>query len=41
MTVPISQSALIVIDVQDSFKARPRWEQRSNPSFESNLTKLV
>lgn len=41
MTVPISQSALIVIDVQDSFKAGSRWEQRSNPSFESNLTKLV
>jgi nicotinamidase-related amidase len=41
MTVPISQSALIVIDVQDSFKQGARWQKRSNPSFEANLTKLI
>jgi nicotinamidase-related amidase len=41
MTVPISQSALLVIDVQDSFKVRPRWERRSNPAFEVNVTALI
>jgi nicotinamidase-related amidase len=41
MTVPISRSALLVIDAQDSFKVRPRWERRSNPSFEPNVAALV
>jgi nicotinamidase-related amidase len=39
--VPIEQSALLVVDVQDSFKVGPRWEQRSNPQFESNLSRLI
>lgn len=39
--VPIEQSALLVIDVQDSFKATPRWERRSNPAFEDNVARLV
>lgn len=39
--VPIEQSALLVIDVQDSFKATPRWERRSNPAFEDNVDRLV
>jgi nicotinamidase-related amidase len=39
--VPISQSALLVIDAQDSFKAGPRWERRNNPSFEKNISSLV
>ncbi len=39
--VPISQSALLVIDAQDSFKAGPRWERRNNPSFEKNIASLV
>jgi nicotinamidase-related amidase len=41
MTVPITQSALLVIDVQDSFKVGPRWEKRNNPSFEANVAALV
>lgn len=39
--VPLSQSALLVIDVQNSFKAGPRWEQRSNPQFEQNVDSLI
>jgi len=36
-----SESALLVIDVQDSFKAEPRWLRRSNPAFEANVARLV
>ena len=39
--VPVSQSALLVIDAQDSFKVGPRWERRSNPAFEKNVTTLI
>lgn len=39
--VPISQSALLVIDVQDSFLVGDRWAKRSNPDFEGNLSKLI
>ena len=39
--VPIAQSALLVIDAQDSFKAGPRWERRNNHDFEKNVSKLV
>src|SRR5438105_14690632 len=39
--VPISQSALLVIDAQDSFKLGARWARRSNPAFEKNVTELV
>jgi len=39
---PIERSALLVIDVQDSFRADPeRWARRSNPDFERNLARLV
>lgn len=38
---PIEQSALLVVDVQDSFKIGPRWERRSNPRFEGNLDRLI
>lgn len=39
---PVEKSALLVIDVQDSFKADPaRWTARSNPAFEDNLTRLI
>lgn len=38
---PIEQSALLVVDVQDSFKLGSRWERRSNPHFEENLTRLI
>src|SRR5947208_16159032 len=39
--VPVSQSALLVIDAQDSFKVGPRWERRSNPAFEKNVAALI
>ena len=39
--VPLAQSALLVIDVQDSFAATPRWERRNNPDFEANVRALV
>jgi nicotinamidase-related amidase len=39
--VPIAQSALLVIDAQDSFKVGPRWAKRNNPAFEKNVTALV
>lgn len=39
--VPAAQSALLVIDVQDSFKAGARWLQRSNPDFERNTAELI
>ncbi|HTW85289.1 MAG TPA: isochorismatase family protein [Candidatus Sulfotelmatobacter sp.] len=38
---PIASSALLVIDVQDSFKAGARWAQRGNPRFEDNLRRLL
>jgi nicotinamidase-related amidase len=38
---PQSNSALLVIDTQDSFKATPRWERRSNPNFEKNVATLI
>lgn len=39
--VPIEQSALLVIDIQDSFKVLPRWPRRNNPAFEKNVTRLI
>jgi nicotinamidase-related amidase len=39
--VPISESALLVIDAQDSFKSTDRWERRNNRDFEKNVTRLV
>lgn len=40
--LPIESSALLVIDVQDSFKATPeRWARRSNPDFEANVGRLI
>ena len=39
--VPISQSALLVIDAQDSFKAGAGWDQRNNLSFEKNVAALI
>lgn len=37
----LDQSALLVIDAQDSFKAGPRWERRNNRDFEKNVGRLV
>lgn len=39
--LPVEQSALLVIDVQDSFKVAPRWSRRSNPDFEAHVDRLV
>ena len=39
--VPLAESALLVIDVQDSFKASPRWERRDNVRFEEKVGRLV
>jgi nicotinamidase-related amidase len=39
--VPISESALLVIDAQDSFKVGDRWERRNNKEFEKNVGRLV
>src|SRR5438105_15716761 len=39
--VPVSQSALLVIDAQVSFKLGARWQRRSNPAFEKNVTELA
>jgi nicotinamidase-related amidase len=39
--VPLAQSALLVIDVQDSFKVGARWDRRSNPQFEDNVAALI
>ena len=39
--VPIEQSALLVIDAQDSFKIGPRWTKRNNPAFEKNVSALI
>jgi nicotinamidase-related amidase len=38
---PINRSALLVIDVQESFSALPRWSRRNNPAFEANVVRLV
>ena len=37
----LRNAALLVIDVQDTFKASPRWQHRSNPDFEANITELI
>lgn len=39
--VPLSQSALLIIDAQDSFKVGPRWARRNNPDFERNVSTLI
>jgi nicotinamidase-related amidase len=39
--VPLSQSALLVIDAQDSFKVDPKWERRNNHDFEKNVAALI
>jgi nicotinamidase-related amidase len=39
--VPITESALLVIDAQDSFKSTDRWEKRNNKDFEKNVARLV
>ena len=37
-----NNTALLVIDIQDSFRIDPkRWASRSNPRFEENVTELI
>jgi nicotinamidase-related amidase len=40
-TIPVEQSALLVIDAQDSFMAGPRWLRRNNPAFEQIVQHLI
>jgi nicotinamidase-related amidase len=38
----MNNTALLVIDIQDSFKIDPaRWATRNNPRFEANVTELL
>src|SRR3989442_2686131 len=39
--VPVSESVLLVIDAQDSFRVGSGWDRRNNPAFEKNVTQLV
>jgi nicotinamidase-related amidase len=39
--IPLTESALLVVDAQDSFKATPRWERRNNLHFEQNVQALI
>jgi nicotinamidase-related amidase len=39
--VSLAESALLVVDAQDSFKVGPRWEKRNNRSFETNVGDLI
>jgi len=39
--VPLSESALLVVDAQDSFKVDPKWERRNNRNFERNVSALI
>jgi len=39
--VPITESALLVIDAQDTFKAEARWTRRNNKDFEKNVGRLI
>jgi len=39
--IPIAQSALLVVDAQDSFRATSRWERRNNLDFDKNVGALI
>lgn len=38
---PIEKAALLLIDIQDSFKMGTRWQRRSSTAFEANVTALL
>jgi nicotinamidase-related amidase len=40
-TRALAETALLVIDVQDSFAQLPYWPLRNNPDFESNVARLI
>ncbi|CAI1078381.1 nicotinamidase/pyrazinamidase [Serratia proteamaculans] len=37
----MSQSALLIIDVQQSFQHRPFWQEEELPAFQQALTRLI
>ncbi|MFI0398587.1 MAG: hypothetical protein ACH34X_05880 [Thiolinea sp.] len=37
----MTDTVLLVIDVQESFKHRPYWNEQSLPSFQTKLLKLI
>lgn len=37
----MSQSALLIIDVQQSFQHRPFWQEEDLPAFQQALTRLI
>ena len=40
--VPLTESALLVVDAQESFKLdAKRWQRRNNPNFERNVGALI
>ena len=39
--VSLQQSALLVVDAQDSFKVDSKWERRNNLDFERNVAALI
>ena len=39
--ISLSESALLVVDAQDSFKVDPKWERRNNRNFERNVGALI
>lgn len=39
--VSLCESALLVVDAQDSFKVDPKWERRNNRDFERNVAALI
>ena len=39
--IPLSESALLVVDAQDSFKVDPKWDRRNNRNFERNVGALI
>ena len=39
--IALSESALLVVDAQDSFKVDPKWERRNNRHFERNVGALI
>jgi nicotinamidase-related amidase len=39
--VPLTESALLVVDAQESFRVGPRWNLRNNREFEANVGRLI
>jgi nicotinamidase-related amidase len=37
----MKNTALLLVDIQDSFKTGERWSRRGNPAFEENVTRLL